>query len=580
MMSRQITVIEPTQQIRFGEGGLITTQKRRVAAYCRVSSEKEQQLNSFDNQVEEWTRRLSNDPSIEFVGIYSDEGITGTCDEKRLGLLRLIEDCKRGLIDKIYTKSISRFARNTADSINIARELKDIGVEIYFDNGHISTFDPSGEVMFTIGSVMAQEESRHISDSVKWTFSKMFREGIPMISSNLLGYRRDPDNRKNLIIVPEEAKIVKEIYALYTSGIGPSEIARILTAKGYKTRHGKTKWYDSTIDGVLQNEKYCGDLILQKTVTPNFLTHKRVVNNGIAHKYQITDNHEPIIDRETWDKAQAIRKMNRERFQGTDGDTRKYVTRYPFSGIVMCAKCGNTYKRRQWIQGYPEPRIVYQCNGYIKKYDDKKSRCQNKNISEDMLTKIACEVINNIYHSRRKIFNTISQVIYKAVKIDDVQEKIDTLNKSKKDIELELNTIISQIAKATSEVKHDILDRKYRNNLNECTHIEEEINQLKKKQDDANSANIRLDKMKEILDKEEVTPEMLTKTIISAFIQNILVVDKNNVVVVIATAKNSSNKEVSAHREEIIKLEPLFENTVNLERRFRPEKVHYKGVVY
>ena len=265
-----------------------------------------------------------------------------------------------------------------------------------------------------------------------------------------------------------------------------------------------------------------------------------------------------LVLSETWDKTQAIRKMNREKYQGTNSDTRKYMTRYPFSGIVMCAQCGNSYKRRKWSQGYPEPRIVYQCNGYIKNYDDKKSRCQNKNISEDMLTKITCEVINNIYRSRKKIFNTISQIIYKAVKIDDVQEKIDTLNKSKKDIELELNTIISQIAKATSEVEHDILDRKYRNNLNEYTRIEEEISTLKKKQDDANAANIRLGKMKEVLDKEEVTPEMLTKTIVSTFIQNILMVDKHHIVVVIATAKNGSNKEISAHREEIIKLEPLF----------------------
>ena len=577
-MGREVTIIEPTKQFRFGSNCLITTQKRRVAAYCRVSSEKDEQLNSFENQVEEWTRRLSNDPSIEFVGIYSDEGISGTTDEKRYGFLRMLEDCKKGLIDKIYTKSISRFARNTADSINTARDLKAIGVEVYFDNDHISTFDPQGEIMFTIGSLMAQEESRHISDNVKWTFHKMFQEGIPMVSSNLLGYRRDPNNKKNLIIVPEEAEIVKEIYALYTSGVGPCQIARILTSKGYKTRSGKSKWHDSTIEGVLQNEKYCGDLILQKTVTPDFLTHKRVINDGIAHKYHIKDNHEPIIDRETWEKAQQIRRINKQRFQGMDPNTRKYVARYPFSGIVLCGDCGRTYKRRQWIQGYPEPRIVYQCNGFISGEIGK--RCKNKSISEDMLKKISCDVINNIYSSKKKVFKAINEIISETVKIDGVLDKIEKLELAQADIEKELDAIISQKAKATTDVEQDILDRKYRNNMNEYSHIESEISLLRSKQENIEATNIRVDKMKEVLSDEEITPDMLTQVIIQTFIQNIIVVDKNNVVVVIATTKNGNNKEIAEHRKEIIDSPALLENTIHVDRPFRPEKVHYKVVVY
>ena len=578
-MSREITVIEPTKQFRFGNNGLITNQKRRVAAYCRVSSEKDEQLHSFDNQVDEWTKRLSNDPSIEFVGIYSDEGITGTSDDKRYGLLRLIEDCKRGLIDKIFTKSISRFARNVADSINISRDLKAIGVEIYFDNDRISTFDPSAEVMFTLGSVMAQEESRHISDNVKWTFSKMFKEGIPMISSNLMGYRRDPTNKKNLIIVPEEAAIIKEIFALYTSGIGPCQIARILTAKGYKTRSGNSVWYDSTIEGILQNEKYCGDLLLQKTVTPDFLTHKRVKNDGLAHKYHIKDNHEPIVDRETWEKAQSIRKINKERFQGMDPKTRKYLARYPFSGIILCGDCGRTYKRRQWTQGYKDgPRIVYQCNGFIMGVPGK--RCQNKNISEDMLKKISCEVINRIYSSKKKVFNTINEIINNALKVEGVNDKIEKLELAKDDIEKELELIISQKAKAVNDVENDILDRRYRNQLNEYQHIESEIALLKTKQEDAEATNIRVEKMKEVLNNEEITPDMLTQVIIQTFIQNIIVVDKHHVVVIIATTKAGSNKDVAEHRKEIIELPPLLENTVHVDRPFRPEKVHYKVVVY
>ena len=577
-MSRQVTVIEPTKQFRFGDNGLITTTRKKVCAYCRVSSEKDEQLHSFDNQVDEWTKRLTNDPSIEFVGIYADEGITGTSQEERKQLQRMIEDCKLGKIDKIMTKSISRFARNVADSINISRELKAIGVEIYFDNEHISTLDPSSEVMFTLSAVMAQEESRHISDNVKWTFAKMFKEGIPMISSNLYGYRKDPENKKNLIIIPEEAEVIKEIFTLYTSGIGPSQIARILTQKGYKTKQGRMKWYDSTVEGIIQNEKYCGDLILQKTVTPDFLTHKRVKNDGLAHKYHIKDNHEPIVDRETWDRAQAIRQANAKRFRGINQDTRKYQSRYPYSGIILCADCGNTYKRRMWTQGYPEPRVVYQCNGFIK--GEIGHRCQNKNISEDILNKALCEIINTIYKTKEKIFSDIGSIITKQIKIENVEKQLTEYEASKENIEKELDAIITQKSKATTDIEQDILDRKYRNYLNEYQHINDEIIFLKGKQANAEANNIRLQQMKEILNKEEITPDMLTQAIVQTFIQNIIVVDKTHAVIVLATGTSKSNKEISENRKAIINKAPLLEGIVHLDRKFKPEKLNYKVVTY
>lgn len=298
-MEREVQIIAPRPKPKFlFNGSKILPTQKRVAAYCRVSSDRDEQLNSFDNQVDEWKKRLEQDPSVVLVGIYADEGISGTSEEGRLEFQRLINDARAGKIDKIVTKSISRFARNIQTSINIARELKAIGVEIYFDNEHISTLDPSSEVMFTINAIMAQEEARHISENVKWTFSKKKKEGIPMVSSNLLGYRRDPENPKNLIIIPEEAQIVKEIFELYTNEVGTNEIGRILEKKGYLTRRGKTKWYNSTIEGVITNEKYCGDLILQKSVTIDFLNHKRVKNDGLEEQVYIKNNHEPIVSRE------------------------------------------------------------------------------------------------------------------------------------------------------------------------------------------------------------------------------------------------------------------------------------------
>ena len=525
-MSREIQVIAPVNKGRFVINGTILDkgQKKRVAAYARVSSEKDQQLNSFDNQVDEWTKRLSQDTTIDFVGIYSDEGISGTNDEGRPGFQKMIRDAKAGKIDKIVTKSISRFARNVADSINISRELREIGVEIYFDNEHISTLDQTSEVIFTLSAVMAQEESRHISDNVKWTFSKMFKEGIPMISYNLIGYRRDPENKKNLIIVPEEAEMIKLIFSLYTSEVGTSEICRILETRGYKTSKGCSKWYVSTINSIIKNEKYCGDLLLQKSITPDFLTHKRIMNDGYAHQYYIRNNHEPIVSREVWDKAQAILKRNAERFRGEDKDKRKYLSRYPLSGMIICGSCGETYKRRQWTQGYPTPRIVFQCNGYV--HGEIGKRCSSKAISEDAIYAAVCETVKKVYLNNSKIPFTIQKLIEKHLDLIGVDSKIKELEAIVLKLDKELDEITTKRSAASSDIEIDILDRQYRTRMKEYKDISEEIDTLKVKQKDADFTRVRMEKMKAILEKKELTPEMITQPLLHALIQNIIVIDK------------------------------------------------------
>ena len=231
-----------------------------------------------------------------------------------------------------------------------------------------------------------------------------------------------------------------------------------------------------------------------------------------------------------------------------------------------------------WIQGYPEPRIVYQYNGFVRGKPG--HRCKNKNISEDILNKAICEVINTIYKTKEKIFSDISAIITKQIKIENVDKQLDEYNASKENIEKELDTIISQKSKATSDIEQDILDRKYRNYLNEYQHIEDAIILLKGRQANAEANNIRLEQMKEVLEKEEITPDMLSKTIVQTFIQNIIVVDKTHAVIVLATGTAKSNKEISENRKTIIDKVPLLEGVVHLERTFRPETLNYKVVVY
>ena len=576
-MERQVQIIAPKPKPKFlFDGTKILPHQKRVAAYCRVSSDKDQQLNSFDNQVDEWKKRLENDPDVIFVGIYADEGITGTDEDKRTQFQQMLRDARAGKIDKIVTKSISRFARNVQTSINIARELKGLGVEIYFDNEHISTLDPSSEVMFTLNAIMAQEESRHISDNIKWTFNKNKKEGIPMISSNLLGYKRDPENRKNLVIIPEESEIVKLVFKLYTEEVGTNEICRILESKGYLTSRGKTKWYNTTVEGIIQNEKYCGDLLLQKSVTVDFLKHKRIKNDGIEEKVYIKNNHEPIVDRETWNKAQLILARNRDKFRGDNKDTHKYASKYPLSGMLVCIHCGDTFKRRHWTQGYETPRIVFQCSNYIS--GKKGERCPSKAISEDILLKASCEVINRIYLSKSKKNKVALESLTKYSNINDIQKEIDRAIDEQKVIDSEIDDIIKKKQSASDDIEKTLLDRQYKERITEYQRLEKLIFSLGQKQQDAEYAKMRIQKMGELLKGQKLTPETITKSIIDTFIQSIIVLNRKELVFVLPSEEKVNYHVIKEKRFELIEHPSIIEGNVHLDRHFRPEDLHYKVV--
>jgi DNA invertase Pin-like site-specific DNA recombinase len=249
-------------------------------------------------------------------------------------------------IDLILTKSISRFARNTVDCLSYIRELRSINVEIFFEKENIYSSDPKVDFLLTIMSSIAQEEARNVSENVKWNVQKRFKEGVPIINTKrFLGYTKDKKGG-NLVIVPEEAETVRLIFKLYIEGKGPSEIAKHLEAIGRKTGGGGTKWHYSNIKIILENEKYCGDLLQQKTVTIDYLTHKKVKNKNLAPQFHIEGNHEAIIDRETFELAQKIRADRRVSTVGEDKNVAKYTKKYPFSSLIVCAKCGRTLKRR------------------------------------------------------------------------------------------------------------------------------------------------------------------------------------------------------------------------------------------
>jgi len=325
--------------------------KRRVAAYCRVSTGLDSQETSFELQVAYYRNYIRRNKSWSYAGVYADKGISGTSIKNRVEFQKMIEDCKAGKIDLIITKSISRFARNTLDCLNYVRLLKGLPspVEIYFEKENIYTLDSKGELILTILSSLAQEESVSNSKNSQWAIQKRFQQGLPRCTTTtFLGY--DKDKEGNFVINPEQAETVKRIFSEYLAGDGPQKIAKRLTADGVKTGKGNTKWHTNCVSSILKNEKYCGDLLLQKKVTVDVLTHKRVVNRGHLPKYYIADHHPAIVSREVWEQAQAITSRRRGIYHSKIEEEveEEYRNRLIFSKTLYCRDCGTVFIRRRF----------------------------------------------------------------------------------------------------------------------------------------------------------------------------------------------------------------------------------------
>ncbi len=339
-MGRKVT------QVAFGTPEL--PRDKNVAAYCRVSSGKDAMLHSLEAQVSYYSSLIQNHSGWEYAGVYADEARTGTKDTRE-NFVRLLADCRAGKIDMVLTKSISRFARNTVTLLETVRELKEIGVDVYFEEQNIHSLSTDGELMLTVLASYAQEESRSASENQKWRIKKNFEEGKPW-SSTLLGYRNVNGKYE---VVPEEAETVRMIFDWYLEGMGATAIRNRLNAMGIKTRLGN-KWSRSPILKLLRNYAYTGNLLLQRTYRENHITKKCIINHGEKPMYHATGTHEAIIDMDTFNKVQEEMKRRAEHFKHKEGEE---TQAYPFSGLVRCGRCGKNYIRsgapvyRTWTCG-------------------------------------------------------------------------------------------------------------------------------------------------------------------------------------------------------------------------------------
>ena len=358
----------PAEEVRAKTGA--EKKRLRVAAYCRVSTDEERQLGSFENQIEYFTNLIRENGRYELAAIYSDEGISGTSVRRRPGFQAMIAACEAGEIDLIVTKSISRFARNTQDSLSFTRRLKEIGVGVCFEKEGINTLESSGELLLTLFSCFAQEESRSISENTAWGIRSRFRQGIPHLNTTvLLGYDKGPDGE--LVINEGQAAVVRRVYRRYLEGASLSGIAGELNRDGIPGVKGEVRWCATTVSRLLQNEKYKGALLMQKTFTANYLTRQHVRNTGQLTQYYIAENHPAIIPPELWEAVQeetARRRAFRAAhgFRGMGGGSAS-----PFYSRFFCARCGRRLQRC-CPAGASRPR--WQCLDCGRKLGDRELR--------------------------------------------------------------------------------------------------------------------------------------------------------------------------------------------------------------
>lgn len=387
-MARNITVIPANSRNTLRKENKTRT-KLKVAAYCRVSTDQEDQLHSFDAQVEYYTRYIREHPDYEMAGIYADEGITGTNTRKREQFKRMISDCENGKIDMVITKSISRFARNTQDCLQYSRLLKNLGIGILFEKEHINTLDSSGELLFTILSSLAQDESRNISENCKWGIRSKFKNGEMHLNTHkFLGYDK-VDGR--LVINDREAKVVRRIYQEFIWGRSPREIAKGLEDDAVEGCMGSHKWYPSTVINILKNEKHMGDALLQKSYTADFLTKKQVKNHGEITQVYVKDSHKGIIDKETWNAVQ-LEFARRKEFVKEHGLKGYGYGREcnPFTSRVFCGECGSAYTRHSWKS---RGILQWQCKNHMR---DGKVNCVNRFVSQYDLEKGFVKAYNSL----------------------------------------------------------------------------------------------------------------------------------------------------------------------------------------
>ena len=433
-MAKTVRVIPASPKI-FRSEVTAEPRRRRTAGYARVSTDHEEQASSYEMQMAHYKNYIESRADWDFVGMYSDEGISGTNTKKRDGFNQMIEDALAGKIDLIITKSVSRFARNTVDSLQNVRKLKENGVEIYFEKENIWTFDTRGELLITIMSSLAQEESRSISENTTWGKRKQFAEGKTSVGySAFLGYDKD------FKINEEQAKVVKLIYKLFLGGRSFYAITKELEKRGIKSPSGKDKWYISTVRSILTNEKYRGDALIQKEYTADFLDKTRRKNTGEIPQYYVEEHHVAIIPPDLFDFVQL--EIKRREQNG------KHSGVSIFANKIKCGCCGSWYGAKVWHSTDKYRRVIYRCN---KKYAHKGKPCSTKRLMEEEIKRIFVKALNSLVEVKENVIAELRALIDGICQTEELIEEHDSIEQEIRVLAERLEMLIRENARVAQD---------------------------------------------------------------------------------------------------------------------------------
>ncbi len=494
-----VTVIQPT----------ITEEKVvkiRCAAYCRVSSDSEDQLNSFMAQTRYYSQVFENSETEELIDIYADEGITGTREDKRDEFQRMLKDCRRGKIDRIYTKSISRFSRNTRDCLKNVRELKSLGITIFFEKENIDTANMTDEMMITIMGGLAQEESTSISQNMRWSIKKRMGNGTMKMCTPVFGYELVDGN---LILKSDEAEIVRQIFDWYLNGYGLAAIAKMLNTLKIEKFGRTSHWTASTVGIMLKNEKYIGDQLFQKKYTTDTLPFRQLVNKGERDQYYYSQRHEPIVSRADFDKVQKILAEHKKSFKGVQRD-------HIFSKKIHCGECGSTFKfkcrnnKNYWV---------------CRLHDAESNKCSNKQILEANIISAFIRLCNKLWYNYKQILLPCQSAL-QNLKLRKFSGKTQVMDTHKEIAKLREQTHVL----ARLKTKGFLDEAKY---IEQTTELTAKINKLQaelKKLTRFDDEDETLDQIEILIDFFEKQDNLITEFEESTFesiVEKIVVINQN-----------------------------------------------------
>lgn len=513
-----VEIIKAKTNIIDRSKGKNINRKLRVAAYCRVSTDDEDQLNSYRSQVQHYSDLIRNNREWELAGIYADEGITGTQVAKREDFQRLINDCVSGDIDMIITKSISRFARNTLDTLKYVRMLKEKNIAVMFEEENINTLTMDGELLLVILSSVAQQEVENISANVKKGLKMKMQRGELVGFQGCLGYDYDPET-KSISVNEEEAKIVRYIFRRYIEGAGGGIISRELRNLGYKTKRGGISWPESTIIGIIKNEKYKGDLLMGKTFTVDPITKRRLENMGEEDQFYISGHHEPIVSVETFEKAQALlRRRSQPRIINGSGKREKFSRKYSFSCLIKCGFCGGTYTRRNWHSGTTHSKRIWQCVTATK--GGRKFCPDSKGIEESQIEKAFVESYQLLCSDNKSIVDEFLTRVEQSLSDDNVIKQTDKLKREISALESKKTKLVDMrleeiIEKSDYELKYQDISAKI-----ELAH--KQLEELQEADTARLNVKKRLADFKKALDENKVLTEF-DRAVFESVVDHVLI---------------------------------------------------------